>query len=551
MIALCCILVPASAFGFSKSQTNEYTASASLLFRDAGFDEKLFGAQTFERSADPAREAATNVQLVSLDTVGERTARRVPGTGSSVKDKVEVSPEGDSDVVSVAATDHSPKKAARIANVFAEEYIAFRREADRAKITEAQELVRRRLDRLSLGERQGSQARSLRDRLEQLDILASLQTGNAELAEVAKAPSTPSSPKVLLNTVVGAFLGVILGVGLALLFERLDRRLRDPKEIEEMFDRPILGAIPESRELERSGAAQPALGPAEAESFRMLRANLRYFNIDRDVQSVLITSAAPGDGKTTVAWNMAATAAGAGAKVVLIEADLRHPRLGGSLGLLGAPGLSTLLAGQAAPSDVVQEIPVREKAPGAEGRTLDLLLAGPLPPNPSDLLESDRMRQVLAQAEDRYDLVVVDTPPTSIVSDAIPLINQVGGVIVVGRLGKTTREAATHLRNQLRNLDAPVLGVVVNGIGSEAGSYGYGYGYGYGSQQQQQQPPPPGGGNPAPATKEPTMDAPAAADNGAGHGPPVTTPAGPDAPGARKRLRRTAVQALKRARRAP
>lgn len=520
MIALCCILVPLFAFGLSKSQTNEYTASASLLFRDAGFDQKLFGAQTFERSTDPDREAATNVQLVSLDTVAERTARRVPRAGS-VKDRVEVTPEGQSDVVSVAATDHSPQKAARIANVFAEEYIAFRREADRAKIAEAQKLVRRRLDGLPPGEKQGSQARSLRDRLEQLDILASLQTGNAELAEVAKPPSTPSSPKVVRNTLVGAFLGIILGVGLALLFERLDRRIRDPKEMEEIFDRPILGAIPESRELERSGAAQTALGPAGAESFRMLRANLRYFNIDRDVQSVLVTSAAPGDGKTTVSWNIGATAAGAGGEILLIEADLRHPRLAGGLGLLGSPGLSTVLAGQADLADVVHEVPVRQHADGADGRTLDVVLAGPLPPNPSDLLESDRMRQVLAAAEARYDLVVVDTPPTSIVSDAIPLIEQVGGVIVVGRLAKTTREAATHLFNQLKNLDAPVLGVVVNGIGSDAGGYGYGegygYGYGYGSDYVPAQP----ASSADRATEEPVVNGAPAAENGTGLGATV------------------------------
>jgi capsular exopolysaccharide synthesis family protein len=263
--------------------------------------------------------------------------------------------------------------------------------------------------------------------------------------------------------------------------------VRDPKEIEEMFGRPILGAIPQTRGLELPEAGPAVLDPPAAEAFRMLRANLRYFNIDRDVQSVLVTSAAPADGKTTVAWNLATTAAGAGESVLLVEADLRHPRLASRLGLLGSPGLSTVLAGQAELDEVVQEMPVGDRAGGGGVRTLEVVLAGPLPPNPSDLLESDRMRQVLAAAERRYDLVVVDTPPTSIVSDAIPIIEQVGGVIVVGRLAKTTREGAMHLRNQLRNLDAQVLGVVVNGIGSEPGGYdgyGYAYGYGYGPTDQ-------------------------------------------------------------------
>lgn len=208
----------------------------------------------------------------------------------------------------------------------------------------------------------------------------------------------------------------------------------------------------------------------------MLRANLRYFNVDHPVATVLVTSAAPGDGKTTVAWNLAATAA-EGGRALLIEADLRKPSIAEGLGLLGAPGLSTVLAGQAEVEDVVQEISLRDQQNGRGLHTLRVLLAGPLPPNPSDLLESDRMRDLIATAERNYDLIVVDTPPTSLVSDAIPLMKQIGGVIVVGRIGKTTRDAASRLRSQLQNLDAPVLGIVVNALRSDSESYGYGYTY--------------------------------------------------------------------------
>jgi capsular exopolysaccharide synthesis family protein len=152
--------------------------------------------------------------------------------------------------------------------------------------------------------------------------------------------------------------------------------------------------------------------------------------------------------------------------------------------LRGSPGLSTVLSGQAELEDGIQHVPLGQEARDGSVRTLDVILAGPLPPNPSDLLESDHMRELLAALGAKYELLVVDTPPTSVVSDAIPLVKQVGGVIVVARLGKTTREAAQHLCDQLRNLDAPVLGVVVNGIGSEAGRYGYGYAYGYGQQAE-------------------------------------------------------------------
>lgn len=475
ILLICCILVPASAFAFSVSQRKEYTASASLLFRDPGFDQKLFGSQVFQPSSDAAREAATNLKLASLDVVAKRTAKQLP-QGGSVGEHVAVGAEGQSNVVSVSATYPARRLAAQVANTFAQQYILLRQEADRAKIAQAQALVRRRLQDVS-GGTQASQARSLQDRL---DVLSSLQTGNAELAETAEVPSAPSSPKVLKNTVLGALLGILLGVGLALLFERLDRRLRDPKEIEELFERPILAAIPESRTLSRSGLVQEVMPAAEGESFRMLRANLRYFNVDHAVESVLVTSAAPGDGKSTVAWNLAASAAGSGARVLLVEADLRHPGLADSLAMRGAPGLSTVLSAEAGLEDVIQQVPVQAKASGLGVETVDVVLAGPLPPNPAELLESNRMRDLIRSAERSYDLLVIDTPPTSVVSDAIPLLSQVGGVIVVARLKKTTREAVVHLRNQLHNLDARILGLVVNAVGRDSEAYGYAYGYGYG-----------------------------------------------------------------------
>jgi capsular exopolysaccharide synthesis family protein len=166
---------------------------------------------------------------------------------------------------------------------------------------------------------------------------------------------------------------------------------------------------------------------------------------------------------------------------LLVEADLRHPALAARYGLSSRNGLTSVLTGDVDRGAAVTSIPVGASANGAQpDHSMDVVLGGALPPNPTDLIESPRMADFIRQAEREYDFVVVDTPPVAIVSDAIPLLTIVGGVIVVSRLGQTTRDAVGHLRSQLDNLEAPVLGVVVNSVDSGRGYYGYRYGYGYG-----------------------------------------------------------------------
>ena len=481
VIVACFVVAAGAALALSVSQQKEYTASASLLFRDARLDQTLFGS-TYFTNEDPTRDAATNAKLVSLEVVAARTAKALHNgmTASEIQSEVTIEQQGQANVVSIQATDPHPRLAARIPNEFARQYIAFRRDADRAKVHDAQILVQHQLDALSAAKRRSGQGRSLQQRAEQLQILASLQTGNAELVQPADVPSSPSSPTPKRDAILGGLLGLLLGVGLAFLLERLDRRLKDPQEIAAAFERPILGAVPESRAIASAERGIHDLAPGEAEAFRMLRANLRYFNVDREIHSVLITSSAPADGKSTVAIHLALAAAATGSKVMLMEADLRHPTLARRLGLRGDIGLSQVLAGEI---EGIHHV-VHQVDAGLRGRTLDVVTSGPIPPNPTDLIESERMRDLIHVAEARYDLVVIDTPPTSVVSDAIPLVKEVSGVIVVCRLGKTTRESATHLRNQLENLEANTLGVVINSVGRQTGYYGYGYGYGYGPPEQ-------------------------------------------------------------------
>ncbi len=481
IVLLCLVGVPAAALAVSLLQEQQYTAEASLLFRDPALDQKLFGSTFQESRPDPAREAATNIQLISLAEVAARTARALGGelTPAGVTAKVEVTGESQSDVASIRAVDADPRFAARLADTFAEQYIQFRRAADRSKVREAQEIVQRQLDALTPSEKNGPRGRSISDRAEQLEVLVSLQTGKVELVQRAQVPDSPSSPDTARNVALGIVLGLLLGMGLAFLREHLDRRVRDPKEFEELFDRPLLALIPESRALARGGPVHDQMLPTgEQEAFGMLRANLHYFSADRPVRSVLVTSAAPGDGKSTVSWNLALAAASTGTRVLIMETDLRHPSLAASTDqLTAAPGLSTLLAGLMEFDDVVQKTAVPGRVGGGRpDRTMDVLVAGHIPPNPVDLIESERMRKVMREAQERYDLVVIDTPPISVVSDAIPLIREASGVIVVTRVGKSEREAVTRLKTQLQYLDAPTLGIVANGCKLDRGAYGYGYG---------------------------------------------------------------------------
>lgn len=486
MIALCTVLVTASAIAFSLSQQKLYSSGAGLLFRDAQLDQKLFGSSTLPPSTDPAREEATNVNLVGLQAIAQRTAVALGGgaTAASVAGKTSVAGEGQSNIVQVTAVDPNPRVAANLANTYAEQFIAFRRDADRAKIAGAQQLVRGQLNRLqSLGQAGTQNYAQLQSRAEELGILASLQTGNAELVQPAQPATSPSSPQTRRNTIVAFLVGLLLGVALALLLERLDRRIKDVAELEEIYSLPVLCDIPESQALS-SEQAGDMHGFAVAESFRMLRARLRYFNIDREIRSLMVTSVGPAEGKTTVAQNLAAAAASTGStRVLLLEADLRRPRLAGNLGLSTAPGLAEILTHGISLDDVIQRLTLAEGDATRDEKTLDVIVAGMNPPNPAELLESEKMGELLDRLAAIYDLVIIDTPPAGLIADVIPLMSRVGGIVIVSSVGRSTRDGATRFREQLTQLDAPLLGVIANRVKQRrGGSYYGGYSSYYAAQ---------------------------------------------------------------------
>ena len=232
---------------------------------------------------------------------------------------------------------------------------------------------------------------------------------------------------------------------------------------------------------------------ATAESFRALRAQLRYFNVDKRIRTVLVTSAISGEGKTTVASHLA-SAAGAlpYSRVLLIETDLRKADVADRLGIEKAPGLVQVLSGETDLENAIRRPKLLEGGiDGAEDRlSFDVLVAGATPPNAAEMLESYSMSGLLAQASEDYDLIIIDTAPLLLVADAIPLVSCVSGVIAVASMGSTTGDSLQRLRRQLDQVDAPVLGLVVNRVKSRDVGGGYGYGYGYQSSERPAPVPP-------------------------------------------------------------
>ncbi len=466
LILLCVVLVPAAALAISLLQSKEYTASSSLLFRDPGLDTKFTGTPFFQEGEDEARKAATNLRLVGLDTIASLTARRIdqPGLGrKEVSEAVEVSAEGTSDVVSIKATDTDPAFAARLANTFASEYVIFRRRSDRAKVREALDLVEQRLAAMSPEEMAGPGGQDLQDSARQLELLTALQTGNAEVVQRAQPPTEASSPKPVRSVALGLILGLLLAAAATLLREQLDRRLREPSDVTDLLNVPVLAAIAEDRGTARADIANAtSVRRLDPEAFRMLRTNLRYFNVDEELSSILVTSAGPEEGKTSISWNLARAEARAGKRVLCIEADMRRPTLAKHVDIAPDGGLSLILAGVVDPADAITTV-----------SGVDIIPAGPLPPNPAELIESQRMRKLIQWGEKTYDRVIIDTPPAAVVADAIPIVPMVSGVVIVVRLGHSQRDAVESLRTQLANVNAPVLGVVLNGSVDRRGGYEY------------------------------------------------------------------------------
>ena len=470
------------------SAQKKYDATAKIVVNPSNQVNALLNPSAAGQSADPERDLNTEVARIKTIPIAHAVLRQLKLRGDikTLLGQVTTSIEGTTNVVRIKVRDTDPSQAAALANAFATQYVVARERGARRAFQRAAAQARDQLASLSPTERASPEGVELAGRLRELEVASTLQTGNAELIQRAAPPSSAASPRLPLNVGLALALGLVLGVAVAALLELLDRRVKDEQDVSLITGLPVLASIPrpprprrhrrddDSRlrlPARRSAAARRrplTLGPAQTEGYRSLATNLRFFKLGEKVQALMIVSPSQLAGKTTVTLSLAGALAEFGMRVMAVECDLRRPRFADYLGISRVHGLSSVLAGM---STLPQEIADVNGSPWRAGSAMSpgehtgfsVLPAGPAPPNPHALLSSSEMRELLLELRSNTDLVLIDTPPLSLLTDAVPLVPWVDGVALVVRLQHTTRDELKKTLGILAELDAPVLGTVLTG----------------------------------------------------------------------------------------
>jgi capsular exopolysaccharide synthesis family protein len=314
-------------------------------------------------------------------------------------------------------------------------------------------------------------------RLKETGVTGMMQMSNVRILDRAVPPRDPDSPRPLRNLAVAVVLGLLGGIGLAFLLETLDTTLIAREQIEEHLGIPFLGIIPSiergKEEVVRDLFVHSNPQSAPAECLRSIRTNLLFMSPDRPLRTILVTSSGPGEGKTTTATSLAEIMADGGNRVLLVEADMRRPRLRNVFGVPKEQGLSSLILGEGSLEATVHRTAIEN---------LSVLTCGPIPPNPAELLHTDAFKAILAEAARRYDRVIVDSPPAGVVADSVVVSTLVDGTMFVVKAGQTSRDAAARALRALTDVNARVFGAVLNDMNLEDrryAQYSYYYAYGY------------------------------------------------------------------------
>ncbi|WP_181309512.1 polysaccharide biosynthesis tyrosine autokinase [Nocardioides campestrisoli] len=414
--------------------TPQYSSSARLFVSTSQSDT----SQAYQGNLFATQRVSSYADLVGGRELAEVVGQRLDldeDEIASLPERVEASVVPETVILSITATDPDARAAQTLAQAYVEEL---------------QDLIR------ELETPSGEERAPIK----------------ATVVDDASFEDTPVSPQPVRNFGLAGVLGLLLGLGIAVLREVMDNTVKTGEQATESGGAPVLGSIA----FDSSAPKRPLISSLEphaprVEAFRVLRTNMQFVDVDRaGGRAYVVSSSIPGEGKTTTSVNLALATAQAGTKVVVVEADLRRPRLSHALGIDNTIGLTTALVGKVSLDDALQE----------QESGLTVLPSGAIPPNPSELLQSHAMEELLAELRSRFDLVILDAPPLLPVTDAALIASQADGALLVARYGKTTKDQLTHAVERLDAVGARTVGVVLNMVPHRRGMSGYGYGYGYG-----------------------------------------------------------------------
>ena len=486
-IILVTLFVVVVALAASYVQTPVYSATAQVLLQ-ARSTEFLFDPSGGIR-ADPARAVQDEILVIKSEPV-RAVVREQLGAAPSVS----AAPVDQTNAINVSAESTDPARAAAVANAYVGAYIEFRRkqvvddtlaagEQIQSKIADLQ----RQIDAATGPQRETLvQAQALfKQKRDELQVGSAIRTGGAQLVTSASVPTDPVRPTPARNGVIAIIAGLLLGVGIAFLIDYLDDSIKNKEDLAEATSGlPVIGLIPVVSDWRAEDAplvvSLSAPKSPAAEAYRTLRTAVQFMGLEHPTRTLQLTSAGPQEGKSTTLANLAVALARAGQRVVVVCCDLRRPRIHEFYGLENSTGFTSVLLGKVSLTGALQEVPDQAR--------VSLLASGPLPPNPSELLSSRRTVEVLALLQAEFDMVLIDSPPVLPVTDSLVLSGLVDATLMVAVAGGTTRKEAARAVELLRQVDAPLIGTVLNGVRSD-GSYGYGYDYQYYQYEQSPKAP--------------------------------------------------------------
>jgi len=498
VIASIVLVALAAAILASALQTPQYRAQARVRVESSSNSGSILDDATNLSSNVRDRNLQNEVEFANSDRVEERASANF----GEVID-ASVAAAGSSDTLTFSAVDEDPERAASVANTFANAYVSERSVVSGERFLSAVNVLNDRLaeiseERLFL-EREletttdessvsiqiatlDAEESRLRAQLNEIDVLSQINQGAAvAILNAAEPPGSPFAPSWVRNIALALVAGMILGVGAALLRETLDDTIVNKRDFERAADgTPVLGVIPKpwnGRRRSKERRLVASRTGAFTEAFRSLRSAIELGQATGgDVRSILITSANPAEGKSTVAAHLALSFARAGANVLVIDADMHNPTQHELFGVANVNGLAEHLAN-------IGEAEIVTEQGSGEG-LVSIIPAGTSASPPAELLSSMAAHEFIQKLSYAYDLVIVDSPPLRPVADTLPLARIVDGTLLVGLRGQTNAKEVDQAMELLARAQSRPLGAVLNGADEADGGYGYGYGYGYGANKK-------------------------------------------------------------------